>query len=64
MTSQIYYMTILLTNRAPQMWDLITVSDGTTRQLQWTSRVEGDTSITNSTRKPQPTLPRQGRPRV
>lgn len=36
------------------MWDLITVSDGTTRQLQWTSRVEGDTKITNSTRKPLP----------
>lgn len=37
------------------MWDLITVSDGTTRQLQWTSRVEGDSSITSSTRElPQP----------
>lgn len=36
------------------MWDLITVSDGTTRQLQWTSRVEGDIAATNSTRKPLP----------
>lgn len=38
-----------------QMWETITVSDGTTRQLQWTSRVEGDSSITNSTRKIDPT---------
>ncbi|KAF3761134.1 hypothetical protein M406DRAFT_64170 [Cryphonectria parasitica EP155] len=36
-------------NIGPMMWDLITVSDGTTRQLQWTSRVEGDSTITNST---------------
>lgn len=36
-------------NIGPMMWDLITVADGTTRQLQWTSRVEGDSSITNST---------------
>lgn len=38
------------------MWDTITVSDNTTRQLQWTSRVEGDSSITNDTRK-SPTHP-------
>ncbi|KAJ4396268.1 hypothetical protein N0V93_000487 [Gnomoniopsis smithogilvyi] len=36
-------------NIGPMMWDSITVSDGTTRQLQWTSRVEGDSSITNDT---------------
>lgn len=36
------------------MWETITVSDGTTRQLQWTSRVEGDSSITNSTRESPP----------
>lgn len=30
------------------MWEEITVADGTTRQLQWTSRVEGDSSVTTS----------------
>ncbi|CAN8106388.1 unnamed protein product [Discula destructiva] len=36
-------------NIGPMMWENIKLSDGTTRQLQWTSRVEGDSSITNST---------------
>nr|ADT70774.1 cellobiose dehydrogenase [Dichomera saubinetii] len=31
-------------NIGPVMWDQITGSDGITRQIQWTARVEGDTN--------------------
>lgn len=31
------------------MWEEIVGSDGISRQLQWTSRVEGDSAFTNST---------------
>lgn len=33
------------------MWDEVTPSDGIVRQFQWTARVEGDSRITNSSRK-------------
>jgi len=36
-------------NIGPMMWDEVTPSDGIVRQFQWTSRVEGDSSKTNST---------------
>ncbi|KAL2178314.1 cellobiose dehydrogenase [Thermothelomyces heterothallicus CBS 202.75] len=36
-------------NIGPMMWDQVTPSDGITRQFQWTCRVEGDSSKTNST---------------
>ncbi|KAK4150359.1 cellobiose dehydrogenase [Chaetomidium leptoderma] len=36
-------------NIGPMMWDEVTPSDGIVRQFQWTSRVEGDGAITNST---------------
>jgi cellobiose dehydrogenase (acceptor) len=35
-------------NIGPLMWDEVTPSDGIVRQFQWTARVEGDSSITNS----------------
>lgn len=51
-----------LLNNHPQMWDVITVSDGTTRQLQYTSRVQADTSKTKSTRKSTYLLQHQHQP--
>ncbi|KAJ0120126.1 cellobiose dehydrogenase [Diaporthe amygdali] len=36
-------------NIGPMLWEEIKGSDGITRQLQWTSRVEGDSAATNST---------------
>ncbi|KAL2162456.1 hypothetical protein VTH06DRAFT_7369 [Thermothelomyces fergusii] len=36
-------------NIGPLMWEEVTPSDGITRQFQWTCRVEGDSSKTNST---------------
>lgn len=41
---------ILLLTEA-QMWDIVTPSDGIARQFQWTSRVEGSSTYTNSSRK-------------
>ncbi|KAJ9156097.1 Carbohydrate-binding module family 1 protein [Pleurostoma richardsiae] len=35
-------------NIGPMMWDEIKGSDGIVRQLQWTSRVEGDSAFTTS----------------
>ncbi|KAH6613732.1 cellobiose dehydrogenase [Chaetomium sp. MPI-SDFR-AT-0129] len=36
-------------NIGPMMWDEVTPSDGKVRQFQWTSRVEGAATYTNST---------------
>ena len=41
-------------NIGPMIWDDITVSDGTTRQLQWTCRMEGSLDLMGNRKLPHP----------